>query len=161
MCLETLRWLVQESTSSIISKTHSYQKILIRQQLPLTLSAFARICSIHWHMCMLSAFLWDRFKSWFHHSNGRAESWRVCVLKGWLLMFVFSITTGHPHILYIRMRACHWVLLTFLKVSLLHLALGNKLSCLKCLNTLQWDVLQSASGSLQLEKIYLKPSFAR
>lgn len=53
------------------------------------------------------------------------ESCGVSVLKGWLLMFVLPITICHPHVLYIRIKACHWVLLTFLKVSLQHLALGN------------------------------------
>lgn len=41
-------------------------------------------------------------------------------------MFLLSITTGHPQILYVRIKACHWVLLTFLKVSFLHVALGNR-----------------------------------
>lgn len=63
-------------------------------------------------------------------------------------MFVLSIITCHPHILYIRMRACHRVLLTFLKVILLHLALGDREAFL--LETFKYTtVLQLTSASLQ------------
>lgn len=115
---------MQESTSSITSKTYGYQRRLISQQLllaPVPLPGFVAhigTCA----PCQLS--LETGLKEYF--ITVVRESWRVCVLKGWLPMFVLSITAGHPHVLYIRRKACHWVLLTFLKVSLLHLALGNR-----------------------------------
>lgn len=56
MCFETLRWLVQGSTSSIISKTYSYQKRLICQQLSshsVPLPGFAAYTGTH-ASCQLS-----------------------------------------------------------------------------------------------------------